>query len=51
LQTLCGALKEPQLEHLLIAGASSFHTLLRLLSRLALEVFLFGTAIVAPPYI
>jgi hypothetical protein len=36
--------------HLLNAGASNFQTLERLLSRLALEVFLFGTAILAPPY-
>jgi hypothetical protein len=40
-------LNSPHCEHLTSAGALSFHKLERLLSRLALEVFLLGTAIVS----
>ena len=42
-------MSSPQFEHLLNAGASNFQTLERLLSRLALDVFLFGTATIIPP--
>ena len=49
MQTLCGEVSSPQFEHLLNAGASNFQTLERLLSRLALDVFLFGTATIIPP--
>jgi hypothetical protein len=49
-QTLCGIFSSPQWVHRLNAGASSFHTLERLLSLRALDTFFFGTAISAPPY-
>jgi hypothetical protein len=49
LQTLCGEVSSPQFVHLLNAGASNFQTFERLVSRLALDVFLFGTAMIKPP--
>ena len=39
----------PQFEHLTRFGVDNFHTDERLLSRLALDTFLFGTAIDIPP--
>jgi hypothetical protein len=45
LQTWCAALYSPHLGHFWIAGASIFQTLERLLSRLAFDTFLYGTAI------
>ncbi len=44
LQTLCERLYSPHFGHFVIPGRSSFHTLERLLSRLAFDTFLFGTA-------
>ena len=44
LQTLCERLYSPHLGHFVMPGRSSFQTLERLLSRLAFDTFLFGTA-------
>ena len=41
--------KAPQLGHLMMLGASSFQWEERLLSRLALDTFPFGTAMMTPP--
>jgi hypothetical protein len=47
-QTLCGALYSPQFGQIERAGTGSFHTLFLLLSLLAFDVFLAGTAILTP---
>lgn len=48
MQTLCERISAPHLGHFVIPGSWSFQTELRLLSLLALETFLFGTAISVP---
>ena len=49
LQARWGMQKAPQLGHAMIAGAASFHVEERLLSRLCLDTFPFGTAMLTPP--
>ena len=50
LTAIVGSASLTHFGHFTSPGALSFHTLFRLVSRLALEVFLFGTAIsVTPP--
>jgi hypothetical protein len=44
-QTLWGRLYSPHFEHFAKAGAESFHTEERLLSRLDFDTLVFGTAI------
>ena len=47
LHTLCDSVYSPHFGHFVIPGRSSFHTLERLLSLLALDTFLFGTAMIS----
>ena len=49
LQTLCERLYSPHFGHFVMPGRSSFHTFERLLSRLAFDTFLFGTAMLPTP--
>jgi hypothetical protein len=49
LQARCGKRGAPQFGHATTPGTSSFQTLLRLLSRLALDTLHLGTAMMTPP--
>jgi hypothetical protein len=51
LQTRCGRRYSPHFEHFTSPGVSSFQCEERLLSLLAFDTLLFGTAMVTPPVI